>query len=159
EAAIKAYADFLPVPIFVNGEKARANVIQVAWFDPTPDREEVELALESYFNETPLEVIPLRLEKPVSIAGTLYFTPQRMPGFSGDPVVTVTLRRMVISRKIQGLLPEWASFVRGVLELADCHPTANREDLVRDAAFEHVRSILEEQLFAHLERLARQDPP
>src|SRR5262249_55033497 len=69
EAAIKAYADFLPVPIFVNGEKARANVIQVAWFDPTPDREEVELALESYFNETPLEVIPLRLEKPVAIAG------------------------------------------------------------------------------------------
>jgi molecular chaperone HtpG len=158
EAAIKEYADFLPVPIFLNQEKARANVINVAWFDLTPDEEEVELALESYFGETPLEAISLRLEKPVSIAGALYFTPQRMPGFSGDPVVTATLRRMVISRRIQGLLPEWASFVRGVLELADCTPTASREDLVRDAAFEKARVLLEERLFSHLEGLAKDAP-
>ena len=110
QAAIKEYADFLPVQIFINRDKARANVINVAWFDPTPDHETNELALESYFGETPLDVIPLRQEKPVSIAGALYFTPQRTPGFSGEPVVTVTLRRMVISRRIQGLLPGWASF-------------------------------------------------
>lgn len=158
EAAIKEHADFLPVPIFLNEEKARANVINVAWFDATPEEEAVELALESYFGETPLEVIPLRVEKPVAIAGALYFTPQRMPGFSGQPVVTVTLRRMAISRRIQGLLPEWASFVRGVLELADCSPTAGREDLVRDAAFEQVRAQLEERLFRHLEGLATNAP-
>ena len=133
ETAIKEYADFLPVPIYLNGAKARANVINVAWFDPTPDPEAVELALEDYFGETPLDVLPLRLEKPVAIAGALYITPQRVPGFSGHPVVTATLRRMVISRKIQGLIPSWASFVRGVLELSDCAPTASREDLVRVA--------------------------
>lgn len=159
EAAIKEYADFLPVSIYLNREMARANVINVAWFDPTPDHEAVELALESYFGETPLDVIPLRIESPVSIAGALYITPQRMPGFSGDPVVTATIRRMVISRKIQDLLPEWASFVRGVLELADCAPTASREDLVRDAAFEQVRAIVEQRLFEHLEGLAKEAPP
>ena len=159
QAAIKEYADFLPVPIFINRDKARANVIHVAWFDPTPDHETNELALESYFGETPLDVIPLRQEKPISIAGALYFTPQRTPGFSGEPVVTVTLRRMVISRRIQGLLPGWAAFVRGALELADCSPTASREDLVRDSAFEKVRSILEELLFTHLERLAKHELP
>src|SRR5205814_1008928 len=105
EAAVKEYADFLPVPIYLNHGKARANVINVAWFDPTPDREAVELELEGYFGETPLDVIPLRVEKPVSLAGALYVTPQRVPGFSGDPVVTASVRRMVISRKIQGLLP------------------------------------------------------
>jgi molecular chaperone HtpG len=159
EQAIKQYADFLPVPIFLNDGRTRVNVINVAWFDATPDPDATELALESYFGETPLDVLPLRLEKPVSIAGALYFTPQRTPGFSGEPVVTATLRRMVISRKVQGLLPEWASFVRGVLELADCAPTASREDLVRDAAFENVKSTLEERLFEHLERLAREDLP
>jgi hypothetical protein len=159
QAAIKEYADFLPVPIFVNHAKARANVINVAWFDPTPDHEANELALESYFGETPLDVVPLRQEKPVSIAGALYFTPQRAPGFSGEPVVTVTLRRMVISRRLQGLLPEWASCVRGVLELADCAPTASREDLVRDPVFERVRVAIEERLFQHLEELARNAMP
>ncbi|MCY2967426.1 MAG: ATP-binding protein [Planctomycetota bacterium] len=159
EKSIREFADFLTVPIFLNGGKQRVNVIQAAWFDPTPDRESIEMELESYFGETPLDVIPLRQEKPVSIAGALYITPQRVPGFAGEAVLTVTVRRMVISRRIQGLLPSWASFVRGVLELNDCAPTASREDLVRDLRFQSVRQSIEDVLFQHIEDLARSDPP
>lgn len=157
EAIIKEYADFLRVPIHLNGSKARVNLIHPAWFDPTPDREAIELELESYFGETPLDVIPLRRDRPSSIAGALYVTPRRTPGFAGEAVVTTTVRRMVVSRKTQGLLPEWAPFVRGVLELNDCTPTLSREDLVRDAAFATARAMLEELLYEHLERLARED--
>jgi molecular chaperone HtpG len=102
EAAIKEYADFLTVPIFLNRGKARVNVIQTAWFEQTPERERVELELEAYFGETPLDVVPFQVEKPAIVRGALYVTPQRVPGFAGDPVVTVTVRRMVISRQIQG---------------------------------------------------------
>lgn len=158
ETAIKEFADFLTIPIYLNRGKARVNVIHVAWFEPTPEREAIELELEGYFHETPLDVIPLRREKPVAIAGALYVTPQRTPGFAGDPVVTATVRRMVISRRIQGLLPQWAPFLRGVLELNDCAPTASREDLVRDERFEQVRAELEAHLFEHFERLAREEP-
>lgn len=158
EAAIKEYADFLPIPVFLNHEKARLNVIDAAWFHATPEHESIELALEASFHETPLHVIPIRAERPVSIAGALYVTPQRMPGFAGEPVVTTLVRRMVISRHQQGLLPDWAPFVRGVLELNDCEPTASREDLVRNSHFERTRASLEEHLFAHFERMAREDP-
>ena len=34
-----------------------------------PDDEVVEMALEEYFEEAPLDVIPVRIEHPVSIAG------------------------------------------------------------------------------------------
>ena len=158
ETAIKEYADYLPIPIYLNGTAQRANVINAAWFDPTPDTEAVELALEEKFNESPLDIIPIRVEKPVSIAGALYVTPQRTPGFAGEPVVTTTIKRMVISRDTQGLLPHWASFLRGVLELNDCSPTASREDLVRDASFAAVRLQLEVILFEHFEGLMRTDP-
>lgn len=158
EEAIKEYADFLPVPIFLNGGAARVNLINAAWFEPTPERESVELELESFFHESALDVIPVRTERPVPVAGALYVTPQRTPGFSGEPVVTVTVRRMVISRRIQGLLPQWASFLRGVLELNGCAPTASREDLVRDGAFEAARAHLESLLFAHFEELLTRDP-
>jgi len=67
----------------------------------------VELALAEKFNGAPLDIIPIRIEKPVSIAGALYVTPQRTPGFAGEPVVTTTIKRMVISRDTQGLLPSW----------------------------------------------------
>ncbi len=170
EEAVREYADFLPLPIYLNDDhpedadpeqkgKPRVNVINVAWFDPTPDDEAVEMALEDYFEEAPLDVIPVRMEHPVSIAGALYITPRRVPGFSDEATVAVTVRRMVISRKIQGLLPEWASFLRGVLELNDNAPTASREDLVRDDKFLLVRHVLENLLFEHLEELSESDMP
>lgn len=158
EAALKDYADFLPIPIHVNDGSTRVNVINVAWFDPTPDLEAVELALQEYFHEAPLAVIPINVESPVSIKGALYVTPQRTPGFTDDPALTTTVRRMVISRHTRELLPAWAVFVRGVLELADCAPTASREDLVRDAAFDRVRAKLDELLDEHLRRLAAEEP-
>ena len=158
ESTIKEYADFLTVPIFLNDNTARINVINVSWFQPTPDAEEVELELASYFNESPLDVIPIRIEKPASIAGALYISPQRTPGFADEATVAVTVRRMVISRRIRDLIPQWASFVRGVLELEGCSPTASREDLVRDDSFRQVQSAISEFIFEHLERIAVEQP-
>lgn len=158
EAAIKEYADFLPVPIHLNGSKARANLIDASWFAATADPEAIEAEILTYFDESPLDVIPIRVEKPAQIAGALYVTPRRTPGFAGEAVLTTTIRRMVISRRTQGLLPEWASFLRGVLELADCSPTASREDLAKNDAFMKARATLEDFLFRHFEGLARKDP-
>jgi hypothetical protein len=157
-AAIKEYADFIPVPIHVNRSAQRANLIFASWFEPTPDREQIELDLAEVFGESPLEVIPVRSERPAPIAGALYVTPARTPGFSGTPVVTAVIRRMVVSRNVQGLLPNWASFLRGVLELNACSPTASREDLVRDRAFDEARAALEDLLLGHLESLASENP-
>ncbi|MFN9969259.1 MAG: hypothetical protein ACK58T_05110, partial [Phycisphaerae bacterium] len=126
-------------------------------FQTTPDQEDVELELAAYFNESPLDVIPVRIERPVSIAGALYVSPQRTPGFADDATMAVTVRRMVISRRIRDLVPPWASFLRGVLELEDCSPTASREDLVRDDVFRSVQMALNEFLFDHFETLAQED--
>lgn len=158
EQAIKEHADFLPVPIFLNGSSKRVNVIHAAWFEPSQDRESTELALQAYFDETPLDVIPVRQEHPVSIAGALYVSPQRLPGFGEMATVMVTVRRMVISRKIQGLFPPWATFIRGCLELHDCPPTASREDLVRNKNFELVAHVLENLLLNHFQSLLQSDP-
>ena len=158
EAAIREYADFLTIPIHLNGNPARVNVIHVAWFEPTPDPEAIELELANYFNESPLDVIPIRVETPASIAGALYISPQRTPGFADEATVAVTVRRMVISRRVRDLIPSWASFLRGVLELEDCSPTASREDLVRDDRFQIVRSTLNEFLYSHLERMSDEQP-
>ncbi|WP_437186395.1 hypothetical protein SH668x_003546 [Planctomicrobium sp. SH668] len=158
EKAIREYADFLPIPIFLNDVPKRVNVIHAAWFEPSQDREATELELQNYFDEAPIDIIPIRVEKPVSIAGALYVTPQRVPGFSNQSTVMVTVRRMVISRTIQNLLPPWATFLRGCLELHHCSPTTSREDIVRDDYFEHVKANLEELIYQHFEDLAERDP-
>ena len=158
ERAIKEFADFIDIPIHLNGSNARINLINAAWFEQTPDPENIEMELAAYFNEHPLDVIPIRREKPISVAGAIYVSPQRTPGFDDQATVAVTVRRMVISRNVQDLLPSWGSFFRGVLELHDCSPTASREDLVRDGKFDAVRNLLEELLYEHLENLAAKNP-
>ncbi len=157
DETVKEYADFLSVPIYLNGSQARANVIHTSWFDPTPDKEAIELELASYFDESPLDVIPVHVSNPTSVSGALYISPQRTPGFADEAVVTATVRGMVISRNIRGLLPNWASFVRGVLEVRGCMPTASREDLVKNREFALVQETIEAHLFNHLETLASND--
>lgn len=158
EKAIKEYAEFLPVPIYLNGGQQRVNVGTACWLAPTPDPAELELELESYFGETPLEVVVLRTERLAVIRGALYVTPQRTPGFTDRPTVTVTVQRMIISRRLDGLLPDWAPFIRGVLELPECSPTTSREDLVRNSTFLIVRDQLDSLLFQHFEELASKRP-
>jgi len=158
EGVLREFADFLSIPIHLNEADQRVNVINAPWLDSAADKEAIELELESCFGETPLDIIPIRIEKPASIAGALYISPQRVPGFSDSATVMVTVRRMVISRRVHDLLPEWAMFVRGALELHNCSPTASREDLVRNAAFDSVRTALLEKLYEYLEQLAENEP-
>ncbi|NMC19423.1 MAG: hypothetical protein GYA33_03285 [Thermogutta sp.] len=158
ESVIRQYAEFLPLPIYLNEGGQRVNVGTAAWLETTPDRRAVEMELESYFGETPLEVIPVRVERPVTVRGALYVTPQRTPGFTDAPTLTVTVRRMVISRRLQGLLPDWAPFIRGVVELPECDPTVSREDLVRNVRFAWVQEELDRAVFSHFEKLVESDP-
>ena len=158
ESGIKQYADFLPIPIHLNRSNARSNLIQAAWLEPTPDNDAVEEQIASYFGETPLDVIPIAVEAPVAIKGALYVSPQRTPGFADDATIAVSVRRMVISRHIRELVPIWAPFLRGVLELPNCSPTSNREDLVRDAVFDSVCDSISDEIYAHFDELTRNQP-
>lgn len=158
ESGIKQYADFLPIPIHLNHSSARSNLIQASWLEPTPDSDAVEEQIASYFGETPLDVILIAVEAPVAIKGALYVSPQRTPGFADDATIAVSVRRMVISRHIRELVPVWAPFLRGVLELPNCSPTSNREDLVRDAIFDSVCDAISDEIYVHFDELTRNHP-
>ena len=158
ESGIKQYADFLPIPIHLNHASARSNLIQASWLEPTPDSDAVEEQIASYFGETPLDVILIAVEAPVAIKGALYVSPQRTPGFADDATIAVSVRRMVISRHIRELVPIWAPFLRGVLELPNCSPTSNREDLVRDAIFDSVCDTISDEIYVHFDELTQNQP-
>jgi molecular chaperone HtpG len=154
--AVRHYADFIPVPIFFGDKKRRMNVMTPSWYEPSPDEEMVSMELEQRFEDNPLDVMLLNKDQP-KIRGAIYITRQRTPGFSGRPLVTATVRRMVISARIDGLFPEWGSFYRGVLELPELQPTTSREDLIRNDSFQHVKQSIEAILLERLFELQKED--
>lgn len=150
------YADFLPVPIFLNGSKRRLNVMTPSWYESSPDEEMVSMELEERFDDNPLDVILVQCESP-RIRGAIYITRQRTPGFSGRPLVTVTVRRMVLSTRLDGLFPHWGLFYRGVLELPGLQPTTSREDLIRNDDFKEVKEKIEAVILDRLWHLQKNE--
>ncbi|GAB6166973.1 ATP-binding protein [Thermostilla marina] len=157
ESAIVHYADFLPIPIHIDDRPQRANVAAAAWLDPTPDLQAVELELENIFQERALHVFSVQTTSPTTVKGALYVTPQRTLHAGSDPGVVVTVNRMVISRSLYGLMPPWAAFVRGIVELSDCQPTTSRESLIYNVHVRQVQSVLEESILAELFDLEQRD--
>lgn len=155
---VKHFADYLEVPIFLGVSQKPVNSMGAAWLEPTVDEAELRADLFKRFGEEEgLAVLRVEHSSAPRVRGGLYVTADRTPGFTSDSTVHVTLKRMLISTSVRDLLPPWAAFLRGALELADCIPTANREDLVRDESLERVRRQIAESIFKWMEDLAERD--
>ena len=64
---------------------------------------------------------------------------------------------MLITSDARELLPCWAGFIVGVIESNALTPTASREDLMRNEAYEHTTHALTESLINGLSQLAKED--
>ncbi|RRC96314.1 HSP90 family protein [Schaalia canis] len=70
----------------------------------------------------------------------------------------VYLRRMLLTQKATDFLPDWAYFVRVVVDTEHLKPTASREQLFDDELLEHTRQYLGDQIRQWLTRLAHESP-
>jgi len=83
--------------------------------------------------------------------------------FSPSPAAKAThrvyLKNMLLSESAEGLLPEWAFFVRCVVNASALRPNASREAFYEDAALAATRDQLGRVLRSYLLCLAREDRP
>lgn len=118
------------------------------------------LALASYCEEvfgfTPLGHIDLTAST-AGLSGVGFILPQAVaPGSGGHRVY---LKRMLLGDRVPGLLPEWAFFVRVVLNATDLSPTASRERLHTDEVLIATQDALATQLKDWTRRTLADDTP
>ncbi|MFG1965877.1 HSP90 family protein [Nonomuraea sp. NPDC049028] len=105
---------------------------------------------------TALDVVELDVEL-AGIRGAAYVLPQPAnPADSGRH--RVYLKGMLLNDATTGLLPEWAFFVRCVIDTDTLRPTASREGLYEDETLVAVREALGVRLRDWLTGLAAQEP-
>ncbi len=125
---------------------------------PTPAARRVALAghCAQLFGFTPLDTIDLDL--PVAgVRGVAYVLPEpTSPAHRAGH--RVHLKGMLLTDRADNLLPDWAFFVRAVIDTDTLRPTASRENLyddeTREALGGRVRSWLAELAASEPERLA-----
>ena len=123
---------------------------------PLARREALAEYCRSTFNFAPLDQIDLDLPV-VGLRGVAYVLPTQVhPSRASGH--RVHLRGMLLSDQATQLLPDWAFFVRCVVDTDALRPTASREGLYEDDTLAAVREALGERLRDWLAGLAASDP-
>lgn len=118
-------------------------------------------ALAAYCQDTlgfaPLDVIELNIPL-LGIKGAAYILPTAATT-SEQGGHRVHIKGMLLTDQARGLLPDWAFFVRCVIDTDALRPTASREALYEDDRLAAVREALGDRVRDWLAGLAATDPP
>ena len=163
---IQQYADFLPLPIFVEGESVPINVQTQPWNALDPQIATREFIQRHFHTDDPLAIIQLHDQEvdlghdtlTIPLNGFLFVPANSAVSIREYGDVSVYIRRMFICAGQRDLLPPWARFVRGVIDCPYLQPTASREELHQDDTFTAVQQALERQLVEGLRSIAHDQP-
>ncbi|RBY95277.1 HSP90 family protein [Blastococcus sp. TF02-8] len=111
---------------------------------------------EQELGERFLDAVPLELPA-AGLTGVAFVLPHS-PSPSSRQRNRVHLKRMLLSDAVDGLLPDWAFFVRVVVDTSALQPLASREGLYEDATLAAVREGLGAALRTWLTGLAEREP-
>ena len=110
----------------------------------------------AWFGFTPLDVIDLDVPL-AGVRGVGYVLPvETSPAQRARH--RVHLKGMLLTDRADGLLPDWAFFVRCVIDTDSLRPTASRENLYDDEMLATVREALGGQVREWLVRMAAGEP-
>ncbi|MGI5228717.1 HSP90 family protein [Actinoallomurus sp. CA-142502] len=152
------YADALPVEISIGGRRVNSGALPWQHRHPSPAVRAAALReyAERVFGFAPFDVIDLAVPE-AGLTGLAFVLPM-----AANPAARsghrVYLRRMLLSDSVDKLLPEWAFFVRCVVDTGELRPTAGREALYEDDLLADTREALGAQVRDWLVRLAATAP-
>ena len=161
-ARIRHYGELLPVPIIevAGGARTRLNAPTAPWratYSSLREQSSAMLELgERMFESKFLDWIPLTSASG-KVEGVAFVIPHATH-LAARHSHRIYLRHMLLSESADDLLPDWAFFVRCVVDAHDLRPTASRENFYPDAALERARAELGGCLRAYLLDLVRRDP-
>src|SRR5262249_24669028 len=156
------FGGLLPHPIRVIAGKRNEviNADGVPWRRQYGSEDERREALLDYgrrtFNTDFIDCIPLKSE--VGKVDGLAFVLPFSPSLATKRTHRVYLKHMLLSETAENLVPEWAFFVKCVVNANDLRPTASRESFYEDDKLAATREALGKSLRDYLCGLADSDP-
>lgn len=111
---------------------------------------------EHVFDSQFLDAIPLSSEAG-GVNGIAYVLPKAL-SMNGRQQHRVYLKNMLLSENVDGLLPNWAFFIRCIVNSRNLRPLASREGLYEDGTLEETRQQLGQSIRQYLIDLSKYDP-
>ena len=163
ESIIKKHSNFITFPIFLENEKI--NTISAIWREPKSSikKEQYDEFYKflTYDNEEPLETIHTSVDAPIQF-NSLLFIPKKSYEFwrfnREDYGLDLYVRRVLIQHQNKDLLPEYLSFVKGVVDSEDLPLNISRETLQENIIFTKISQSVTGNVLSHLTKVAKDAP-
>ncbi len=158
-ALLTRYAAFLPVDIeLVTATGTESPRREFPWevrHASPADRRSATIALcEDLLGFSPMDQIELA-DPESGVRGVAFVSPY--PGMHRG-AHRVYARHMLVNESADSVLPDWAFFLRAVIDTEQLRPTASREQLHEDDLLEETRARLGQQVKKWLIRMSDSDP-
>ncbi|MDZ7758920.1 MAG: molecular chaperone HtpG [Desulfovermiculus sp.] len=159
---IKKHSNFISFPINVNDEKV--NTIPALWkeskFNITQDQYTEFYKFLTYDSQPPLETIHVSVDAPVQFNSILFIPQKSTLVFENMPTdygLDLYVNRVLIQHKNQDLIPQYLSFVSGVVDTEDLPLNLSRQAIQESALITKIRTTITKQVLSQLEKLAGKD--
>ena len=163
EGIIKRHSNFISFPIYLKGEKI--NTIAALWREPKssikPEQYNEFYKFLTHDTEDPLEIIHTSVDAPIQF-NALLFIPKKSYDFwrfnRDDYGLDLYVRRVLIQHQNKDLLPEYLSFVKGVVDSEDLPLNISRETLQENIIFTKIANSVTTNILLHLLKVAKENP-
>jgi molecular chaperone HtpG len=163
ESIIKKYSNFIQFPIFLDKEKV--NTVSAIWREPKSSVTKEQYAefykYLSFDSEEPFDIIHTSVDAPIQFSALLFIPPKSNEWFKynrEDYGLDLYVRRVLIQHKNKDLLPEYLSFIVGVVDSEDLPLNISRETLQENIIFSKISSSVTSQVLSHLQKIAKNNP-
>lgn len=145
----------IPIEVEVNGQYLTSIQGTFPWDNKTGSDQALNLGRE-VFQENFSNFLYIR-DSSGKTKGIAYIMPHPTH-FGSTQSNRVYIKNMFITAHAQHLLPEWAFFVRVIINSENLSPTASREDIYHNDAYENVREDLGNAIKEYLINLSKSSP-
>ena len=162
ESVIKTHSNFITFPIKSGDEQL--NTVTAIWREPKssikPEQYNEFYKFQSHDFEDPFQVIHKAIDAPIQFNALLFIPKKNMDmlGFNRENYgLDLYVRRILINHQNKDLLPEYLSFVKGVVDSEDIPLNISRETLQENVVFSKIASTVTKQVLSELTKMAKDD--
>jgi molecular chaperone HtpG len=164
---IKKYSDHISVPIFVQAkdvEKEQANSAQALW-----SKSPSEITTEEYADfyksslgsfDDPYITLHNKTEGSIDFINLL-FVPKTAPFDLFEPErktkVSLYINRVFISQDIEGVVPTWLRFVKGILDTTSLDLNVSREMVQNSPVIKKISKSMTKRVLSQLKKKLKKD--
>jgi molecular chaperone HtpG len=148
-----------PIHLLSNNEKILINEKFVPWHNNADiarySKDSIMEFGRKVFNENFIDYIPIHSEIG-DVTGIAYIIPYSV-NLAAKKVNKIYLKNMFITQNADNILPDWAFFVKCIINANNIEPTASREGFYEDSVLETVKENIGTNIKSYLKNLSKSD--